>query len=177
MVKRLSLGLSYTLFFIFALMVFIPKTSLYYLLEENMKKFHIVISQESLVENVLSLKIQNLEISVKDIHSGVVEEADITLLFFYNSLKFENIKLSSLVEAYLPSKIEELQVTYTIFNPLFVRVEGKGEFGELEADFNILERNLSVILQPTNMMLKRYKKSIKMFEKSEDGSYVYAKSF
>lgn len=177
MVKKLSKFLAYTLFFIFALMVFIPKSSLYYLLEENMKKFDIVISKETLQENIFSLKVQNLEISFKDIHGAVIEEADITLLFFYNSLKFENIKLSSLLEAYLPAKIQELQVTYTIFKPLLVKIEAEGEFGEMQAEVDILERNLSIKLQPTNIMLKQYKKSIKMFKKSQEGDYVYAKSF
>ena len=177
MVKKLSKFLAYTLFFIFALMVFIPKSSLYFSLEEKIKTFDIVISNETLQENVFSLNVKNLDISVKGIQGGVVHEADITLLLFYNSLKFENIKLSSLVEAYLPSKIQELQVTYTVFNPFLVKLEAEGEFGDIEAEFDILERRLSVTLHPTNIMLKRYKKSIKMFKKSQEGDYVYAKSF
>ncbi len=177
MVKKLSKFLAYTLFFIFALMVFIPKSSLYFSLEEKIKTFDIVISKDTLQENIFSLNVQNLNISVKGIESGTAEEVDITLLLFYNSLKFKNIKLSSLVEAYLPSKIQELKVTYTVFNPLYVEVEAEGEFGEIEAEFDILERSLSVRLHPTDIMLKRYKKSIKMFKKSQEGDYVYAKSF
>jgi len=177
MVKKLLKFSAYTLFFVFALMVFVPKSSLYYLLEENIKKFDIVISQETLEESLFSLEIQNLEISAKKIESGVVQEAEITLLLFYNSVHLREIKLSSLVEAYLPSKIEELDVTYTIFNPLVLKIEANGEFGELNAEYEILDKNLSLRLSPSNMMLKKYKKSMKMFKKSEDGEYVYAKSF
>ena len=107
MVKKFLKFFGYVLFFVFALMVFIPKSSLYYLAEENLKKFDVVISDETLHENIFSLSIENLEISVKGIESAVVQEADIGLLFFYNSVSVKNIKLSSLVESYLPSKVQE----------------------------------------------------------------------
>ncbi|MDF1877752.1 hypothetical protein JHD47_07975 [Sulfurimonas sp. SAG-AH-194-L11] len=177
MVKRVLKFLAYTLFFIFALMVFIPKSSVYYLLEEKIKNFDVVISKETLKENIFSLGVKNLNLSFKDIEVGVVDEADIELLLFYNRLHFKKIQLSSLVKAYLPSKVEELQITYTIFNPLVLKVEGRGEFGEIDAAFDILKRSLRVQLHPTNMMLKRYKKSMRMFKKSKDGVYIYAKSF
>ncbi len=177
MVKKLSKILAYMLFFIFMLMVFIPKTSLYYLVEEKMKNFDIVISGEKLIEHIFWLEIQDLELSTKAIESASIKEVNIKIFFFYNTLHFSNIQLSSLVEVYLPSKVEELEVRYTIFNPLSIQIEGSGEFGEVDASFDILDRNLSVRLHPSNMMLKRYKKSMKMFKKSQEGAYVYAKSF
>ena len=177
MVKKILKFFSYLLFFVFVMMVFIPKSSFYFSLEENLKTFNIVISKETLDESVLSLNIHNLEISAKNIQSAIVEDVDVTLLFLYNSVTLTNIKLSSLVEGYLPSKVDKLQLTYTIFDPLLIKVQAQGEFGEMQADINILDKNISVELTPTNIMLKRYKKSIKMFKKSKDGVYVYAKSF
>ncbi|MDQ7067485.1 MAG: hypothetical protein Q9M40_05690 [Sulfurimonas sp.] len=155
MVKKLSRFLAYTLFFIFALMLFVPKTSLYYLLEEKLKEFHIVISKESLDETLFSLGVDNLEISVKEIEAGVVKEADIRLLVFYNSLSLKDIQLSSLVESYLPSKLQALEVTYTPFNPLVLSIEAEGEFGVLHAEYEILQNSISARLEPTNIMLAK----------------------
>lgn len=177
MVKKLLRFLAYTLLFIFALIVFIPKSSIYYLLEENMKKFDIVISKETLEESIFSLKVQDMEISAKAIESGVVDEAEITLLFFYNSIHFSGIKLSSLVEAYLPSKVESLDISYSVFNPLKVSINGSGEFGQMSGVLNLNERDINITLEPSNIMLKRYKKSMIMLKKSKDGAYTYAKSF
>jgi hypothetical protein len=98
-------------------------------------------------------------------------------LLAYNSVKLTNIKLSSLVESYLPSKIDSLNITYTIFNPLYITADGVGEFGEASAEVNLLDRNASVVLKPSKVMFTKYKKSLRMFKKSKNGEYVYAKTF
>ncbi|MDF1878180.1 hypothetical protein JHD46_00850 [Sulfurimonas sp. SAG-AH-194-C20] len=177
MVKKLLKLFAYILFFIFALIVFVPKSSVYYLLEKNLKKFDVVVSKESLSESLFSLEADNLEVSVKGIEGGVVETANITFLLFYNNVSFRNIKLSSLVEAHLPSEIDRIDVTYTLFHPLVLVLHAKGQFGEINGEFNILKRDLNVTLRPTNTMLKKYKLSMKIFQKYKDGAYIYAKSF
>jgi len=177
MVKKMAKFFAYTLFFVFALVAFSPKSSVYYFAEQQLKKFAVVISEETLDERLLSLNIQNLDISVKEIDTAIIKEVDITLLLVYNSVKLTKIKLSSLVEAYLPSKIESLNITYTLLNPLYITADGVGEFGEASASVSLLDRNASVFLKPSKKMFKKYRKSLKMFKKSENGEYVYAKTF
>ena len=65
MVKKLMKFFAYLLFFVAALAVFIPKSSVYYFLEKNMKQFEVVISNETLHSSMLSLNIQNLKLSTK----------------------------------------------------------------------------------------------------------------
>ena len=177
MVKKIAKFFAYTLFFIFALVAFSPKSSVYYFAEHNLKKFGVVVSNETLNEKLLSLNIQNLEISAKEIDTAIIKEADITLLLVYNSVSLSDVKLSSLVETYLPSKIDSLDVTYTILNPLYVTAEGFGEFGEASVNVSLKERSLEVTLKPSKKMFAKYKKTLKTFKKSENGEYVYAKTF
>lgn len=177
MVKKVLKFLAFTLFFLLALVVFTPKESFYFLLEKNLKKFDLVVSNEILENNFLSLGIKNLEISTKGVESATVSEADITLLLFYNSLEFTNVKLSSLVDAYAPSRVDKIKVTYTLFNPLVLHANAKGKFGEAEVAFNILDRELNVSLSPSKVMFSKYEKTMKMMKKDENGEYVYAKTF
>jgi len=177
MVKKIVKFFAYMLFFLSALVVFSPKSSLYYFGEQQFKKFGVIISDEKLEETLSSLNIENLDISTKEIDTALIQEADITLLLVYNSVKFTKIKLSSLVESYLPSKIDSLDITYTIFNPFYITADGIGEFGEASAEVSLLDRNASVVLKPSKKMLSKYKKSLKMFKKSKNGEYVYAKTF
>jgi len=177
MVKKLMKFFAYLLFFIFALAMFMPKSSFYFLAEENLKKFDVVISNERLHSDILSLHIENLDITTKGIDSALVKEADVTLLLFYNHLALKEIKLSSIIEAYAPSKIESLDIKYTIVNPLVVEIESVGEFGTLWGSFNIKDRNLTLSLKPSKKMLRNYKKTMRMLKKSENGEYVYAKTF
>ena len=177
MVKKLMKFFAYLLFFFGALALFIPKSSIYYFVEKNMKQFGVVISNETLHSSMLSLNIENLEVSTKGIDTALIEEADITLLLFYNKLHFTNIKLSSIVEAYLPSKISNLDISYTIFNPLVVTLNAEGGFGVAQGTLNIMQRVVSISVEPSKIMLRRYKKSMRMLKKSENGEYVYAKTF
>ena len=177
MVKKLLLFLAYSAFFIVSLMAFFPKENIYFLLEKELKNFDVIISKEHVSSTLLSLNLQKLEVTTKGIESALIEDVSVTLLVFSNSMTLENIKLSSLVEAYLPSKIDALQVTYTIFDPLHINAVGTGSFGEAEASFNISSRELEVILKPSKKMLSKYRNSLRRFKKSENGEYVYVQSF
>ena len=177
MVKKMIKFFGYTLFFIGTLIFFMPKNSLYFFAEENLKQFDVIISKESLSDKFLSLNVKNMEISAKAIDAGVIEELDITLLLAYNKLEFKNIQLSSLVESYLPSKISQIVVTYSVINPLVIYGRGVGEFGEANLVFHIDTRELVVSLKPSKKMFSHYRNSLAKFKKSETGEYVYAKSF
>ena len=176
MVKKLLRFFAYTLFFILALMAFVPKSSLYYLLEQNLKKFDVVISDEQLQESLLSLSIANANISTKGIDSASIGQSDVTLLLFYNKLSFKDIKLSSIVETYLPSKIASIEIDYSLFHPLTLEVNAEGDFGEARSSLHLLDRNASVVLQPSKKMFSHYRKSLRFFKKNKDGEYTYAKS-
>lgn len=176
MVKKLLRFLAYLLFFVVALMAFIPKSSIYYLLEQNLKKFDVVISNEKLEESLLSLSIEHANITAKGIDTAIVGKSEITLLLFYDKLSFSDIKLSSIVEAYLPSKIKTLELHYSILSPLSIELSADGDFGEARASVALLKRSLQATLKPSKKMYSNYRKSLRFFKKEKNGEYTYAKS-
>jgi len=177
MVKKLSKFIGYFLFFIMALIVFMPKSSLYFLGEKNLKKQNIIISNEKIEENLFSLNISDMDLYVKGIQSAKIKEADITFLLFYNSVDIKDIKISSVAEAYLPTNIDRVNINYTIFNPLVVNATSKGGFGQIRAKVNLLDRKIKVYLKPSKKMLRKYSRSMRYFKKDAKGEYVYAKTF
>jgi hypothetical protein len=177
MIKTLMKFFSYTLFFIFALTLFIPKNSIYYFAEKNLKEFDVIISNESLEDTLLTLKVKNPRITLKAIEAASIEELDITLALLYNKIYIKNIALSSLVKSYLPSKLEYVAISYTLINPFVVYADALGEFGDARVEFNLKTRALQIFLHPSKKMFSHYKNSLKEFKKSETGEYVYAKNF
>lgn len=174
--KKIGKFFTYVLFFIFALMVFIPKSSLYYLAEVNLKKFDIIISNESLSDSVFTLNIHNLDISAKGIDSAHIASVDVTLCGVYNKIVVEKIKFSSIVEAYFPSKIEFLNIDYSLLHPLSVKLNSHGEFGVIDAAFDLVNLKLEARVKPSKLMLRKYRRSLRYFKKSKNGEYLYAKS-
>ena len=157
-------------------MLFVPKSSLYYLAEENLKKFDVVVSKESLNDSLFSLNVENLDVSTKGIESAHIDSVELTLLGVYDSVKVREIQLSSIVEAYFPSKIESIDLDYSLLHPLMVQAKSIGEFGEMNATFNLLNLELNATLKPSKLMLKKYRRSLHFFKKSKEGAYLYAKS-
>ena len=177
MVKKLALFFAYVLFFILALMYFTPKSNLYFALENELKKHDVIISNESVIDNGFSLELQNAQLFFKSIKSADIEVVNIKIFGIYNSLSMSGIRLSQTLSSFTPLKIDEVIISHSIFNPINIKLYELGENGEAKGSFNLLDMALHIVFEPSKMMLKEHKNSLREFKKSEDGGYVYDKTF
>jgi len=177
MVKKLFIFLGYTLFFMSALIYFTPKISIYYFLEEELQKQGVVISAEEVVDSGFSLQLSHANVSYKGIDSARVANLEVNIFELYNSVNAQDILLSSAAESFVPLKINTIDVSYSILNPLHVTGNAEGEFGSLEMEYTILENSVELMLEPSKLMLKSHKSTLRNFVKSEDGGYSYVKTF
>ena len=176
MVKRLGKYITLSLFFFLALILFMPKSSFYFLAEKEMQKYNLIISNEELNEKFLTLNIKHLDVSLKGVHSADIESVDIMFLALYNSIELHNIKLSSVAKSFMPTKLEYINIYYTLINPLVIKGEAKGELGSVDMEFDIVHQTLRVILKPSKIMLQKYARSLRYFKRNKKGEYVYAKA-
>lgn len=174
---RIVYFLAYSLFFIFALLFFIPKISLYHYAEKEMQKQKLVFSNEEAIDKAFALSLHDIDLSYDSIESAKIQNVEIKLFVFFNHIRIENIELSDVAASFLPLKIHKLDIKYTLLNPLEILASSKGEFGEASARVNILDRNASVILIPSELMKKKYTKTLRTLKKNTEGSYEYAKNF
>ncbi|MFA6136545.1 MAG: hypothetical protein WC667_00525 [Sulfurimonas sp.] len=173
MVKKITKFLAYFVFFILALMYFAPKVSLYYFLESRLAPLGIIISTEDATDRGFSLDIKSANISFKSIESANIAEINVKIFALYNVIDFENITLSTAVKSFLPLHVETAKVRYTILDPLNLKAELKGEFGDAEAEFNLMKRALHLELIPSPLMLKEYKTTLQSMKINERGRYLY----
>jgi len=169
--------LAYVLFFILALMYFMPKKNVYYLLEKELQANNIVISHEEVVDTGLSLKLNHLDIYMESIESANVASVDVSLFGLYNAVHIKNIKLTSVASSILPIKINDVTVQYSILNPLNVTLNAVGGFGSVSGYANVLDRNMTLILKPSKMMKRKYKATLNGLRKKSNGEYEYVKNF
>ena len=177
MVKKIGKFFAYLLFFLLALMYFTPKESVYYFAEKQLKPFGVLISSEDAIDRGLCLELNHANISFKAIESASVESAKIKLLGALNSFEVQNIKLASTASSFVPLHIENVKITHHIFNPLHVSAEANGEFGELSADVDLLERTLHIDFIASKEMKKNYKSTLRNLKKNQKGEYYYDQSF
>jgi hypothetical protein len=176
MVKKVTKFFGYSLFFLLALFYFTPKVSVYYFLETLLAPHAVVISSEEAVDRGFTLQINHANISVKGIESANIGVIDVKIFALYNAIDFKDITLSSAAQSFIPLHVETATLKYTILDPLNVVAKIKGEFGEANVTFNILEKALHLELIPSDLMLKEYKNSLQNMSKNENGEYVYDKT-
>ena len=176
MVKLLKF-FGYILFFLFVLVYFLPKESLYYYAEQELQKQQVVFSDEEIVAKTLSLELQDAKLFYQSIETAKIATMDIKLLVFYNLISLHDIVISSVASSFIPLKIESVQIKQTILNPLNVLIEAKGEFGEVRGVLHILDRNISIILEPSSIMKQSYNSTLREFHKNEKGEYQYDQTF
>jgi len=175
MVKMMKF-FSYSIFFIVMLIYFMPKVNAYYFLENELKKHEVIISGEEFTDTGYSLVINHPTLSLKSIDTAKAGVVDVKIYALYNSINISEIYLSSMASTFIPLKIQNLNISYSIIDPLNINGVAYGEFGEIRAKFDLMKMAARVILSPSKLMLKKYTKTLRNFKKSKSGEYIYEKN-
>ena len=175
--KKIALYFLYTVLFFSALLFFTPKENLYYFAEEQLKPFGVVVGYEEAVDHGFRLEILHSKLYVQKIKSADIASITVGIFGLYNAVSVDNVVLDKTFEQFFPPLIERVDLHQSIFSPLHLNAEAIGDFGEAEATVNLLDRNVSVILKPSKLMLSRYKSTLKQLKKSKEGDYSYEYKF
>jgi len=175
--KKIALFLFYSLFFLAMLLFFTPKENLYYFGEEQLKSLDVIIAYEEVIDQGFSLQIKDAKLYVKKIQSANIASTQIRIFGLYNAVNIENIVLDSTFEQFFPPLINHVSLDQNIFSPQQIHAEAVGDFGEAHATLNLLDRNVSVIVKPSKLMLSRYRNTLRQLKKTKEGDYRYDTKF
>ena len=170
MVKRIVGG-----FFLSILLLwfFAPKQELYYLLEKSLKENNIIISNETIKDTWIGLKIDHADIYVEGAKIATNRELNFIFLFLYTKLSIEDLKIDTSLHSVAPKKINRLIATYSVLNPLKVILKGEGSVGKIEGTIAITERKIEILF-PKPKDLKTVKKFLK---KDAKKGWYYEKTY
>lgn len=153
----------------------IPKEKLYYTFESFLSKYHVFISNEEISNNLVYLDVTNGEVLLDNEQVATVEDITISPWIVMNELKLSSITISPLYRNFFPGKIDSLVVSYSIFHPLSVSIQGDGDFGHCNGEINLLEQKIKVIFDATSQM-RRYPLLVSELHSGE-GGLVYEDTF
>ena len=171
--KKIAIFTLNLLVFLIFLIYFFPKENLYYLLEQNLQKAGIVLSDEKTKDKGLQFETRDTRLFYNGVEAAGIKKMRFDIFLFYNAIAIKEIRLQSIAQSFVPLSIERADIKYTIVDPLHIKARIKGEFGEATLFLHLLDKKVSVILSPSEIMLQKYKNSLKKFKKSENGEYVY----
>ncbi|HHD80154.1 MAG TPA: hypothetical protein ENK99_00890 [Campylobacterales bacterium] len=169
MVKKIIGGFFLLLIF---LVIFAPKQQIYYLLEKELAKNDIVISNEKFSDNLLGLSISDADIYVKGIKMAHIKSVDLDIFLLYNKLTIDSVHTDKGIQNIVPKSIDKLSATFSIIKPYKVAIDGVGSFGEVKGGF-YLNMNKIFLRLPKTKDISTFRKFL---QKDKEGLY-YEKFF
>ena len=174
---KLSKIFAYFLFFILALIYFVPKLNLYYYAENELQNYKVILLEKVKKDTGFSLRLDGVEVFYDSIAIAKAKSADLKLFLMYNSLNIKDIELSGMASSFVPIDIKTVDIRYSILNPLNIMAKVDGGFGVADVELNIVDRDITIDLVPSKLMLQKYKNTLKNFSKTADKGYRYVKTF
>lgn len=165
----------YVLYVLLLIIVMIPKEKLYYAFESTLSQYHLFISNEDISSGLVYLEANNGEVLLDNQKIAVIEHIQITPLILVNKLTLSSITFSPLYRSLIPGKVDILLVTYSLFHPLSVSIQGDGDFGHCDGNIDLLEQKVTITFDAT-AQLGRYPLLVSKLHQGE-GGLIYEDTF
>lgn len=162
--------------FIYLIIVFLPKSNLFYLAEKYAQKYNIALNDEKTKDYLGFFSIEDMKVYYEGLHVGNVESVSILPTIVYNQVSINEANFSNSLKQFLPKEIKNLTARNTIFYPIKVWINANGDFGAISGGLNLYTKTLRLELKPTKDFLKNYSSIAKQFKKQKD-IYVYETTY
>jgi hypothetical protein len=170
MVKRIIGGFILSILLLWLLS---PKQELYYLLEKELKKNGIIISNETIHDRWYGFIIENADIYLKGAKMAQVSKLELNIFFLYNTLTIQGVETNDAIHNVAPKSIQESLIKYSILDPLKVTLDAKGSFGVAKGEAELLKREVTVLF-PVVKDIKVFRKFLK---KDKEEGWKYETSY
>ena len=149
--------------FLMGIIFFMPKDNLYYTAQKYLAKENIYIN--SSVKNGAVLDLKNGKVYQNGIDFASFKNIKIMPFLFFNKITAEDIKINL-----QNLNIDNLNITYSVINPIKVYINGSSNFGKITGEINLIKKEIKVyILNLTNNNIKSF------LRKDKKGYFYYAK--
>jgi len=157
----------------FAILLFMPKEKLYFALEKNLEKQGIKINEKAIETGIFSLNLIDADIYVKGINVAHVEKVNIFTLLFTTNVNIKALTVDASLKAFVPEKIEQANITHTLFSPMNAKIIASGSFGDIDGVVDLKKKKLRLDFSNTTKEIDLIKANL---QKDEKGFY-YETSF
>ncbi len=162
--------------FLYLCIIFLPKTNLFYLAQEQALKQNVIISQESLSDVLGIFSASNSKIYYDGLLVGNVKTIRLIPALFYNCLSISDAKFNSGFAQFIPKSIDSLKLRFTLFFPVRVFISSDGDFGDISGHFDLINQKLHLVLEPKKGFMSNYPELANQFKKINN-EYVYETSY
>jgi hypothetical protein len=174
--KRILKLFLYLFAFIVFFIIFLPKESFYNLLEKELEKNQIVVSNETKKEEIFSFSVLNADIFYQGINMAKVDDITFKTYLFQTKVDIKNINFLDTLSSFAPTPINEVILEHSVLDINKINIKSSGTFGELNGKINILKREVKIELNASTLMKNSYGNLLR-YMKFENERYIYEYKF
>jgi len=146
----------YILFFVVALylgvVLFMPKSQLYYKAEEFLSNKGVVIGNEKIVDTIGSFKLMHPVAYYQGADVARASNIDIKPLLLVNIVNIDNLEFTGVAKKFIKDYVAHLRAKHTIFRPNYVKLDLNGSFGDATGYIDLKKRLVHIdITKPKNI--------------------------
>lgn len=164
---------TYLIVFLLALLIFLPKASLYNLAQKELKKQNVIISNEKIDEKFFGLNIADAKIYLDGINVSNVENINLKTYFVYTSFEVDNITTLESLKNFILTPIEKISLKYSLLDVKRVEIQGNSIYGELSGYIDLFTQTIHLDFNANAKMKREYSKLLNSNMKLKDGRYIY----
>lgn len=167
--------LLFTALLFIGLIIFLPKSELYYSAEEALAPTHLYLSGEEVHDRLFYLDIDNATMLLDTVEIGSITHIRFLPLIALNRITMSEIEFSGDFATLFPAGIEYLNFTHSLLHPMSIAITGEGEFGPFDGEIDLIKNRLTLHFTPSPL-LRQYPLLLSKLRKSDEG-LIYETSF
>ena len=144
--------------------VLMPKSKLYYKLEEQLKQQDIILNEKSIQEGLLGIHLEGVTLYAKGIEMAKIETITFFTLLGYSSVEIRGIEVDDSLANVVPTSIEHIHIEHSLLKPSQLLLTAQGGFGGVVGEVDIASTRLSLEFNQT-MDIDTLRSKLKQTEK------------
>jgi hypothetical protein len=173
--KNILKKIIYAYLIVLIILSFIPFTNLYFLLNNQLQKNNIFINEKKVSSFLSTVKLNNVQLYYEDIKALKLDVFKVNIYLLYNSINISDITIDEGLKDFLPEKINEVTIYYSILYPTKAFISSDGDFGEVSGHIDFINRKVFITLIASNKFRKSFKKQLSLMQKltNQVNGYIY----
>ena len=155
-----------------SVVIFMPKSNLYYKLEEELSKKDIKLNEKLIDDGLFSLTIKDIDIYIKGINIASIKKIELFTLLFYTHISIDAVGLDESLKNIIAQDIEKSNIYHSILSPMNLTLDINSSIAQITGLVDLRTRKVRLDVEDSPNI-----KIIKSLLKKDDKGWYYETTF
>ncbi len=155
-----------------SVVMFMPKSNLYYKLEEELSKKDIKLNEKLIDDGLFSLTIKDIDIYIKGINIASIQKIELFTLLFYTHISIDAVGLDKSLKNIIAQDIEKSNIYHSVLSPMNLTLDINSSIAQITGLVDLRTRKVRLDVENSPNI-----KIIKSLLKKDDKGWYYETTF